>query len=221
MSDREDDLAQAVSELEATMRELQQDLEAQTRRGPLGLPRPPSPSELLRFADEAAIPALIAILEANIRVLEALQQAVRLINAGSELPTDADQSRQRAVDAGEDALARFDRTLSDLQDFLETRPLPEDDRARDILDQARQLRIDLQKRIERAEQAADEDHATEESTTDSSRATDVATSDDHVDIDVDAELESIKDEVDDSPDAPDESASADGGTPADDDSSNS
>ena len=65
------------AELETQVEELRREIGPP--RGPLGLPRPPSPGELLRFADEHAIPTTIAILEANVRALEALREAIGLL----------------------------------------------------------------------------------------------------------------------------------------------
>ena len=172
MSDRDDDLAATAADLEETMRGLRRDLRRQAPRGPLGLPRPPSPREVLRFADEAAIPALIAILEANIRILEAVQAAIELADTSRRARAEGRRGRERAVELGEETLAQFDEALSEFQRILEEGSLPENTRAREIL---------------------------EESTTASGGPTsDASTPEDtSVDVDVDAELESIKQQVDD------------------------
>ena len=76
MTDRrdDDDFAASAEELSTVLRELRDELRREQPRGPLGLPRPPSPSEVVRFADEVAIPGTIAILEVNIKILETVQR---------------------------------------------------------------------------------------------------------------------------------------------------
>ncbi len=73
-----DDLAAAAADLAASLEALRDDVAPRPRRGPFGLPRPPRPVELLRFADDHAIPTVIALLEANVRALELLRAALRL-----------------------------------------------------------------------------------------------------------------------------------------------
>lgn len=187
MSDRDDDLAATAADLEETMRGLRRDLRRQAPRGPLGLPRPPSPREVLRFADEAAIPALIAILEANIRILEAVQAAIELADTSRRARAEGRRGRERAVELGEETLAQFDEALSEFQRILEEGSLPENTRAREILEDARALRAELRERVEDAE----------ESTTASGGPTSDASTPEDTSVDVDAELESIKQQVDD------------------------
>jgi len=188
MSDRDDDLAATAADLEETMRALRRDLRRQAPRGPLGLPRPPSPREVLRFADEAAIPALIAILEANIRILEAIQAAIELADTTRRARTEGRRGRDRAVELGAETLVQFDEALSEFQRILEEGSLPEDTRAREILEDARTLRAELRERVEDAEKST---AGSTEPATDTSTPADAS-----VDVDVDAELESIKQQVD-------------------------
>lgn len=189
MSDRDDDLAATAADLEETMRGLRRDLRRQAPRGPLGLPRPPSPREVLRFADEAAIPALIAILEANIRILEAVQAAIELADTSGRARAEGRRGHERAVELGEETLAQFDEALSEFQRILEEGSLPENTRAREILEDARALRAELRERVEDAEEST---AASSGPTSDASTPEDTS-----VDVDVDAELESIKQQVDD------------------------
>jgi len=171
MSGTRPDPAELVGELSRTVEELQTELEPD--RPPL---RPPTPGELLRFTSEVTIPAIILALETNIRVLGLLQRTLRL--AGGREPTGGSTSgaRERAESIGRASLARLDDALAEVQAALEGRP--EDDRARELLAQARSLREEVD-----ASLGADGDgqHRAGES----------------VDVDVEAELQSIKDDVDD------------------------
>lgn len=222
MSDRDDELATAAADLEASMRDLRRDLERRAPRGPLGLPRPPTPGEFLRFADEAAIPALVAVLEANIRVLEALQKAIRLADGSREL-------RDRGAEAGADAAAvgartleRLDDALAEFQRVAEERGLPENEAAREVLQEARTLRAELDQRVRAATDRADASRSRErlahdrsgddafdsqtgedddaaiapgsndDSDADTDSTSDVRQTGSNVEVDVDAELESIK-----------------------------
>ena len=79
-----------IAELEARIEELSVEL-GEPPRGPLGLPRPPTPGELLAFVDDHAIPTTIAVLEANVRALKALRGAIKLLRQ-----TEGDGSGSRA-----------------------------------------------------------------------------------------------------------------------------
>jgi hypothetical protein len=125
MDDRERDLADAATELSETLEELRGELE-EPPRGPFGLPRPPSPTELLRVTERYTIPTVIALLEASIRALELLAAGLRLAD-GRPLDAANDRSNQRsgtrsldAIErAGRDRLAKTSReTLRRLDDAL-------------------------------------------------------------------------------------------------------
>lgn len=172
-----DDLKRRLDELETAMRELQAELEGETNTPPSGVIRPPSVGDLLRFADQAAIPALIAILEANIRILESVRQAIRLTESTRRSETQPSQ-RSELAEVGEETLSRLAQSLDDLQTLIEAGSLPQEETARSILTDAR----DIQEELET--QAETTDGTTEES------------SEEEVHIDIDAELESIKEEYD-------------------------
>ena len=173
------DLLRLTTDLARSLRDLQQELEP--RRGR----RPPSPRDLLRFTDEVAIPATILILETNVRALKLLQRAIRLSDRRGPDGTATDTAvRDRAAALSRSTLHRLDDALADVQDAIEGRP-PDDD-ARALLDEARELRAEIDARLEPA--AAGETASSEHTETDESTA---------VPVDVDAELRSIKDEIDD------------------------
>ncbi len=86
--------------------------------------------------------------------------------------------RQRASDLSRATLSRLDGALTDLQQAVEG--TPEDEEARELIQEAQQLRGQIQDRL------ANEPGVSEE--VDSDQVTDVP-------VDVDAELRSIKDDI--------------------------
>ena len=144
-----DELTERVAELEDTLRELRREVQRPPPppRGPFGIPRPPTPGELLRFADQQAIPAVIAILEANVRALELLQGAIRLADSGRIAAEESAEVRDRAERASRVTLDRLDGALGELQRELDHGDLPRNDEARSILEDARQLRDEVRDRL--------------------------------------------------------------------------
>ncbi|PSP83222.1 hypothetical protein BRC83_07575 [Halobacteriales archaeon QS_1_68_17] len=185
--DREADLARLAGELARALGELQRELEP---RGPGGLPRPPTPRELLRFTDRVAIPAVILLLETNIRALRLLQRAIRLSEGRDDTRGEV-QRRAEAVSAA--TLERLDGTLSDLQAALEGQPT--DDRARSLLAEARALRAEIDGEIRSAgrEESEAKDGGADPSGDDTDADTAAVDGDE---VDVESELRSIKSELD-------------------------
>jgi hypothetical protein len=184
MSDRPDDtdLLRLTTDLARSLRDLQRELEP--RRGP----RPPSPRDLLRFTDEVAIPAAILVLETNVRALRLLQRAIKLAD-GSD-PTGTETAvRERAADISRTTLQRLDGALADVQEAIEGRP-PDDD-ARELLDEARALRDEIDERLAGKSGATDAELGAMDGVADVTEETT------EVPVDVDAELQSIKDQMDD------------------------
>lgn len=166
MSEDPRDPDEVATELAETLRELQGELG--TRRRP---PRPPTPGELLRFTDEYAIPALVAGLEATIRTLELLQGAIRLVE---RRPTD--RERPDLGGTGRATLDRLDGLLSDLGDAIEGEA--SDPEARRLLAEARALREELDAALEPSTAEESDGGPTE------------------VPVDVEGELQSIKETLD-------------------------
>lgn len=167
-SDPDEELADRVRRLEATLEALQDELESQDRG--LVPRRPPSIREVLAFADEFAIPAAIAVLDANRRMLELLQGAIRATERGRSVGAASAPIARETVD-------RLDRALSDLQTTLHETSLPENDDARQLLQEARELRDEIDDRLAATGADTGEDSA--------------------VEIDIDGEIESLKDDLDD------------------------
>lgn len=231
---RDEDLARTAGDLADSLRELRDEVgpRRRPRRGPFGLPRPPTPREVLQFTDEVAIPATIAILEVNIKLLEAVQKAIRLAETerrareqGEEV---ADRAREggRAVRSGagrvgRETLDQLDNALDELQTAVEEGSLPREETAREILTEARELRADLEAQVRDAEDTADEQRRRERENdreAGGERGAGISASDDDGEddppsdetdgeedetgpqVDVDAELRSIKDQYDDEDD---------------------
>jgi len=174
MTDRssDEDLAELVRELVRALRDLERELEAPDDRGPPGLP---SLGNLRRFTSEVAIPGLILVLETNVRALRLLQRALELGDDAGRASEEAASLTDRATAASETTLERLDDALERLQHSVEGRP--GDDDAAELLEEARDLRAEVQSRLADHSDGSSDGSASQE-------------------IDVDAELESIRDEID-------------------------
>ena len=172
MSDEPEDeaLLERIEALEASLRELQADLQSQR---PSRFPAPPSPREILRFTDEYAIPTAIAFLEVQIRTLEMLRGVIRVTDPGRS--TDRSARRRRVSSR---VLGEVDALIEELQ----TDRFPAVRDGEDILDEARALREEIRSRIDDTQLTDDESVESESS---------------DVDIDVEEELRSIRSELED------------------------
>lgn len=205
-SPEDEDLAVVADELATELRALREELEdgrPEPPRGPLGLPRPPSPREFMQFADEVAIPGLIALLEANVKLLEALQRAIRLADRGRRTRDRSREAGSTAVEGAEAvsrrALDRLQTGLEDLQTAIEGGAVPEDRVGGDLLSDIRRLQEEIDERIaESRRTGGEEGHTTRR--TGAGNGTgyvgDEANDEEDdggVPVDVDAELDSLKD----------------------------
>lgn len=183
MSDRQDRLDERISELEGTLREIRDELQP-PRRGRSGL-RPPTPGEMLRLTREYAIPAAIATLEAQIKALELLAELLGAVNIRDRESLDVGSPTDRAVDVGRTTLRRVRESLDRLEREMAAGGLPDDPAARDLLAEAKALQEDIDARLA---QVGDVDGPESYGNTQS-------TGQDGVRIDVESELETIKDQV--------------------------
>jgi len=198
---RDEELTERLDELESTLRELREEIRSPPS-GPLGLPRPPTPREMARFTERFAIPTAIAVLEANIRALELFREALRLSDPALAAREESSAARDRAEALGRTTLDRLDRALDDLLADLDEGTLPTDATARDIVEDARRLRDEVDERIAASEdrdggRGDDGNRVQGEPKRDHARtaAEGPAVSETAVEIDVEDELRSIKDEV--------------------------
>lgn len=141
--------------------------------------------DIRRFTADVTIPLVILVLETNVRALRILQRALRPAAESGGVETGAGR---RAADVSRRTLDRLDGVLSDLQNSL-----TDDDSLTDVLDEATALQRRVADELERMEDAGGRPGA------DWSGADDTET----VSIDVEAELESIKDQLEDEDDGDD------------------
>lgn len=211
--DETEDLEASVRELSATLEELRSELR-EPPTGPLGLPRPPTPAELLRLTEQYTIPAVISVLETNIRLLELLAAALRVADgrpldgAGSDALADAGRRSLSYVEEGREGLAaasratleRLDDALADLQAAAEGGE-PDDPEIQRLLARARDLRSEIDERLAAAESGAAAELDGE----------DEPTSTGEVGIDVDEELETLRRQAEGPDDGPDDGADSGNG----------
>lgn len=149
MSDRSsDDLRYLLDDLSSTLDALRDELGDQDRRRsgadrdrPLA---PPRPGRFLRFTEEYTIPTLISFLEANIRALELLQGLLGLLD-GEEGDRRSRSDRRQFEALGGRTMDQLDGLLDDLQGALEGQPTDPD--ARELLGDARSLRREIDDHI--------------------------------------------------------------------------
>lgn len=214
MVDHDDELLAAVRELTRTIDDLQQELES-TQRRPFQPPplRPPTPRELLAFTDEVAVPATIAVLKTSVRALEGFQRALALARTERDVrdrTTEATSATsKRASELRQTTLSQLDGVLARLQQAASDGTLPADDGARELLTEARELRDDVDSRLR--DVGAD----VERRQTEATDAVRIDIQEGHPDtlqdgdttanrdsrVDVDAELETLKDQYGDESEA--------------------
>jgi hypothetical protein len=150
MSTRDDEeLAALLDDLETTLSTLRSELESERhgdRRGPRP-PRPPSMRDLLRFTEEYTIPAVIALLEANVRALKTTQRVLRMADPERAARAESSAARDRLDAAGRGALDQLERSLTDLSTALSEVDLPSDPESRDIAAEARDLTAEIEARV--------------------------------------------------------------------------
>lgn len=176
MTDAEDDVSALLAELVTTLQDLQREVEPRTEGG---RPRPPTPEELIRFTSDVTIPAAILILKTNIEALKLLRRALRLAEGRPATASTGPGVQERATQLSRATLARLDDALSDLQGAIEGEP--PDAEARELLTEARDLRESLADELAESQSANSGDPGNAEGT--------------EVPVDVDAELRSIKDDI--------------------------
>ncbi len=162
------DITELLADLTEELRSLQQEVEPDRDRS---LRR-----DLARLTSEVAIPGLILLLKTNIQVLQLLRRAIRIADGRKPRQSrETGEMRERAEQLGQVTLAQLDNVLSELQGAVEERP--DSDRSVQLIEEARSIRQQIQEEFE----------------TDGESVEDV----DEVDIDVEAELRALKDDLDD------------------------
>lgn len=177
--DTDEELAALLADLERTLTELRSAVDEDVRRRR----RPPTPGEILRFTEEYTIPTLIALLEATVQSLELLRAVLRL--AGLRPTDDRLRERLQAPDAPDAATLRD--AITELRTALSGANPPEESAAESVLSDARALTDEIDDRL------ADETESERTSAPAEGVAIDVQEEDETVDVD--AELESIKESL--------------------------
>lgn len=167
----EDPLPELLDSLETTLSALREELdpgatrnewERSTRDRRRRQPRPPRMREVLRFTDEYTIPALVAVLEANVRLLKLAQAGIRALDPARAAGDDGvgpltlgNELRRVAGDAGRTSADRLASSLSDLQRALEEADTPESPEARNLLADARDLSAEIERRVRESREQSD------------------------------------------------------------------
>jgi hypothetical protein len=161
------DLSELLADLTRELRRLQREVEPDRRSRSR---RRSVGRDLARFTSEVAIPGLILLLRTNIRALELLRRAIRLAEGREPQSSSPSSMRQRAETLGSVTLSQVDTVLGELQSAVEERR--DDERAQELIAEARTLREQIQSELD----------------TDGEEV-------DAVDIDVEAELRALKDDI--------------------------
>lgn len=185
MSDTGDRLDERMAALEDALKDVRDELRDGSRARPRF--RPPTPGELLQLTREYAIPAAIATLEAQIKALELLREVLGSVQAGNRARVGTAEASDRVADVGRATLKGVERALDRLEREMAAGGLPDDPEARDLLGEARELRDEIDTRLARM---GDEDMESLDEVVEPAEAGE------SVQIDVESELETIKDQVD-------------------------
>ena len=194
----DDDLEKTLAELAAAVRELQATIDAD-RQGRAVVP--PERPDLLAMADEIVIPTLIASLETQIRVLRGIQRGARIARS---VETDDRQSRRGPLrEPIESGTSRTVDGIGEALDSLVDRlGSPQDGEVDEILSRTQSLYADLERRLSDDRIDIDRDRrGTEIEITDvsdpdddGSSATGGGRDDDRTTVDVEAELDTLRDQ---------------------------
>lgn len=186
--DTDPELTELLADLTRTLRDLQDEVE------PDGGPRLPTPSELSRFTSEVAIPGLILFLKTQIRALQLIRRALRMADGRNPSPNSGvSEVRDQAQRVGEASMNQLEGVLDELQSALEQRP--PDDEARELLTRARDLQNEVSEQLNETQQNASDRSGDSDEAGDGDAGASHRQSD-PVDIDVESELRTLKDNLD-------------------------
>ena len=174
MADDHDDLDERLDRLESTLEELRDAVIEDDRVEAGRRAARPAAETALRLTERLAVPAAVAALEANVKVLTFLQDRLRELEEREDR-LEGDDLRPSRV--SERMLDRLDEALGRMEDAIADADLPQNAEARRLLERARELNDDVRSRA--GETGIDPDDQ------------------DVVTIDVEEELDQLKDDVDD------------------------
>lgn len=139
----EETLERSTRELLSVLREIEA---AVGPPEPRRLIKPPTPRGLIEFTSEVGIPAAILILRTNIAALELLQRTLRMMGDHETHGESGTPTRDRVADLTAVSLSRLDQALGDLQTALEGRST--DRTPDDLLAEARKRTEELEAQLE-------------------------------------------------------------------------
>lgn len=183
----EDAIHRRVGDLVSTLQRLERELGMPSAGRGL---RPPTPRELARFTSEVTIPALVLGLRVNIEALRLLQRTLRLADSRGQ-KGDRDRATGSPQEVTRAVLDRLDGVFADLEEAVAARP--PDDEVRTLLEQARSLQADVDAALAASGEGEGADPA--------------------VPVDVDAELDAIRRDLDAGAEGGDDSPGDSGGEP--------
>ncbi len=184
-----DDLEDRLDRLEETLEALRDELRDE-RRDDAGSRMPGRAAErALRLTERVAVPAAVAALEANVRVLTFVQERLRELEGREPRTRGAAGTTPSRVSEG--VLERLDEALFRLEDAMADADLPQNTEARRLLERARDLNEEVRGRM---------------------RTRPSGTAPTVIEIDVEEELEEIRDDVE-----AESTDGSDGGEAADED----
>ena len=187
MSDSGDaDVTRLLRDLTRELQTLQRELDSE------GSGRMSTRRQLSRFTSEVAIPSVILVLEMNIRALKLLRRTIRLAEGReprSQHSRAAGEVRDRAELLGQQALSRLDQTLETVQSSLEDEGADED--VRRLLAEARSLQDQISQQLA-TEGGTDTADVADETTVGVESG-----ESEPVNVDVETELRTLKDNLED------------------------
>ena len=187
MSDSGDaDVTRLLRDLTRELQTLQRELDSE------GSGRMSTRRQLSRFTSEVAIPSVILVLEMNIRALKLLRRTIRLAEGReprSQHSRAAGEVRDRAELLGQQALSRLDQTLETVQSSLEEEGA--DDDVRRLLAEARSLQDQISQQLA-TEGGTDTADVADETTVGVESG-----ESEPVNVDVETELRTLKDNLED------------------------
>ena len=187
MSDSGDaDVTRLLRDLTRELQTLQRELDSE------GSGRMSTRRQLSRFTSEVAIPSVILVLEMNIRALKLLRRTIRLAEGReprSQHSRAAGEVRDRAELLGQQALSRLDQTLETVQSSLEEEGADED--VRRLLAEARSLQDQISQQLA-TEGGTDTADVADETTVGVESG-----ESEPVNVDVETELRTLKDNLED------------------------
>lgn len=137
--DERDDIDERLDRLEATLEELRDAIVRDERIDAGRRAARPAAERALRLTERLAISGAVAALEANVRMLEFLQERLE--------GTQTREARGTTTDVSDRLLERLDDALVRMEDAIAAADLPRNADARRLLERARDLNDEVRGRV--------------------------------------------------------------------------